>query len=90
MFERIAESPLETGRPWATISDLYVRPTYRRRGTGKKLLQACFDDLRRSGTSRARILVWSKNESAIGLYREVGFGDCTLTLEAELGEKQAQ
>ena len=50
MFQRIAKSILETDRPWAAVSDLYVRPAYRRRGIGKKLLQTCFDD----SVSRAR------------------------------------
>ena len=88
MFQRVVRSPIETHRKWANVSDLYVRPSHRERGIGRRLLEMCIIDLRASGTTHVRVRVWSKNENAIRLYRAVGFDDYTLTLEAGLSKAQ--
>jgi mycothiol synthase len=83
IFQRRSKTPLEVSHQWANISDLYVKPTHRGRGIARNLLQTCLDDLRSSGTTHVRVRVWSKNENAIRLYRQVGYGDHVLVLEAQ-------
>jgi ribosomal protein S18 acetylase RimI-like enzyme len=87
IFLRQAKTPLQMRHSHSFITDLYVRPSYRRRGIGMKLLQACFDDVQSSGTAHVRLAVWSKNESAIRLYRQVGFKDYMLMMETEIPTK---
>jgi len=84
IFQRQAPSrtPLELPHSWSYISDLYVKPTYRRRGIARSLLQACLGDLRSSGATHVRLSVWSNNPNAIKLYRSAGFKDHLLIMEA--------
>ena len=84
IFQRQSKTLLEVSHQWASISDLYVKPTHRGRGIGTNLLQTCLDGLRSSGTTHVRVRVGSKNENAIRLCRKVGFGDYVLVLEAQM------
>lgn len=86
IFQRQAQTStsLQLPRSWSYISDLYVKPGHRRRGIGRSLLQTCLEDLHSSGATYVRLSVWSKNSTAIRLYRQAGFNDHTLIMGAEL------
>jgi len=66
-------TPLDMGYKWSYISDIYVRPTHRRQGIGKRLLQANLEYLKSVGSEHLRLAVWDRNERAMELYRELGF-----------------
>lgn len=86
IFQRQAQTrtPLQLPRSWSYISDLYVKPSHRRRGIARSLLQTCLNDLRSSGATYVRLSVWSENPNAIRLYRLAGFKNQLLIMETEL------
>jgi len=73
--QKTVTSPLDMGYKWSYISDIYVRPTHRRRGIGRRLLQTTLEYLKSVGSEHIRLAVWDENEEAIRLYRELGFRD---------------
>ncbi len=69
------EAPDEEQTPYAYVSDLVVLPTSRGKGLGRKLLERAEAFARSSGVRVFQIGVLSRNEPAIRLYRDFGFGD---------------
>jgi mycothiol synthase len=65
-FEQLLEQDRETG--W--IIALFVRPEYRRRGLGTRLLEAGLDFLRRKGRRRAILFNYTPNDLLVGLDEE--------------------
>jgi ribosomal protein S18 acetylase RimI-like enzyme len=61
--------------------DLYVRPSHRRRGVGRRLLQSCLDALGEKGATDVQLRVWHANKNAIALYRQLGFKDRMITMQ---------
>jgi ribosomal protein S18 acetylase RimI-like enzyme len=84
MCQRQTKTALQTRHRWGYISDLYVVPRHRQRGIGRDLLRACLDYLQSTGVFHARLGVWSPNSRAIRLYRQLGFKEYMLMMEAEL------
>jgi ribosomal-protein-alanine N-acetyltransferase len=60
-------------RNGAEIDSLGVRPRYRQEGVATALLSATFRKLRRRGVRAVSLMVRRENESAIRLYRKLGF-----------------
>jgi ribosomal-protein-alanine N-acetyltransferase len=60
-------------RHGAEIDSLGVRPRYRQEGAATALLNATFRKLRRRGVEAVSLMVRRENESAIRLYRKLGF-----------------
>jgi ribosomal protein S18 acetylase RimI-like enzyme len=71
--QKTVTTPLDMGYKWSYISDIYIRPTHRRRGLGKRLLQTTLEYLKSIGSEHIRLAVWHRNEPAIRLYEELGF-----------------
>ncbi len=55
------------------ISDLWVAPVHQGLGIGSALISALIRDMRSEGLKRARIDTHAANESAIRLYKDLGF-----------------
>lgn len=55
------------------IHHLAVRPDARRRGTGRRLVQACLASLGRAGIQKCHLFVFQKNHDAIDFWRAIGF-----------------
>ena len=77
-------SPLILKEDICRIFDLYVKPEFRGRGIGKRLLEAAINEIKSRGIKTIRIDVISSNERAINLYRKFGFEDFIYTLELRL------
>jgi ribosomal protein S18 acetylase RimI-like enzyme len=88
LFKREQKGPFELQRKLSYIYDLYVRPSHRRKGVGKSLMRACLDDLRSAEPRQVRLNVWTKNKSATGLYRKMGFGDYLIVMKADAGPER--
>jgi len=64
--------PIFVPRPWLHIMDLYVRPSYRRRGVARALMEAALGWAREQGLESADLSVYSTNP-ARRLYEDLGF-----------------
>ncbi len=66
---------MEFGGLDAFVDDLFVRPGHRRRGLGKALLAALFDECRRRGVLAVHVETGPDNAAAMALYSSVGMAD---------------
>ena len=78
------KSPLKSPYRRGVIHDLYVRPGWRGKGIGRRLLEGALDRMRAWGLDMATISVATTNQVAIELYRRLGFKDFMLTLVRRL------
>lgn len=60
------------GRPGLYLEDLFVRPAFRRRGIGRRLLARLAHVAREENCGRVEWAVLDWNESAIGFYKSLG------------------
>ncbi len=63
----------EAGGPLATVTDLFVEPTHRRRGYGRAALEFVADTCRRLGVRGLELQVETHNAAGQALYRSFGF-----------------
>jgi GNAT superfamily N-acetyltransferase len=79
---------MEFGGLDAFVDDLFVRPVHRRRGLGKALLTALFDECRRRGVLAVHVETGPGNEAARALYASFGMKDRKrIILTASLTER---
>jgi ribosomal-protein-alanine N-acetyltransferase len=57
----------------ASLLNIVVLPSFRRRGIARQLLEHAFDDARRRSCRHCFLEVRASNESAIALYHQLGF-----------------
>jgi ribosomal protein S18 acetylase RimI-like enzyme len=55
------------------VLGIYVKPSHRRRGIGKKLMGRTLDDFKKEGCHKARLSVLANNQGAINFYKHFGF-----------------
>jgi ribosomal protein S18 acetylase RimI-like enzyme len=55
------------------VTQVCVAPDYRGRGLGKKLIQACAQNLEQRGFRYLTLTVTASNRNAVGLYEKLGF-----------------
>lgn len=85
-FARTDTNPI-IARNWRRhgyIADLYVEPTWRRRGIAAALMAWAERDFARRGLRRVMLDVLANNASAIGLYRKRKFQTYEVTLTKPL------
>jgi ribosomal protein S18 acetylase RimI-like enzyme len=68
----------------AHIQLVYVRDRARRRGATKALLQACVEDAKARGARTISLDVLTTNESALAIWRRLGFHEIALTMATPL------
>jgi len=59
--------------PWAEITEMYVRPQFRRNGLGRALVEAALDCGRQRGCHEFHLLVDRSNVTAQAFYIALGF-----------------
>jgi len=67
------------------VSDVWVRPDWRRRGIGGSLLEACEHVVRDQGFPRVGLSVGVDNAAASALYRSLGYRDAGIPEYQESG-----
>lgn len=65
---------LSDPQDWAEITEMYVRPAFRRRGIGTALVETALEHSRRRGCAEIHLLVNPDNRAAQRFYRAQGFG----------------
>jgi mycothiol synthase len=70
-FDRAHHNP--DGNPYAWISNLTIDPAWRGRGLGRALLAAGLTNLQERGARSVALQVDGGNDTALNLYRSVGF-----------------
>ncbi|MEM3616317.1 MAG: GNAT family N-acetyltransferase [Candidatus Bathyarchaeia archaeon] len=55
------------------ILGIYVKPRYRRKGVGKRLIGETLDSFRKRGCHKARLEVFADNHNAIEFYARLNF-----------------
>ena len=58
---------------WTVLTRLYVRPDFRGQGLSKDLVTLLLNESEKQGATKALLQVDSKNATAIGLYKKMGF-----------------
>jgi ribosomal protein S18 acetylase RimI-like enzyme len=82
--QKVVTTPLDMGYNWSYVSDIYVTPTHRRKGLGKRLLQATIGYLKSEGSEHIRLAVWHRNKVAIQIYEQLGFKEHMNILQIDL------
>ena len=84
MFQSEIKTLLEVSHKVGDITDLYVKPIYRRQGVARQLLQSCVGRIKSRGVTDLQLRVWCMNKGAIALYRQLGFRDRMLTMQSKM------
>ena len=58
---------------WAEITEMYVRPKFRRQGIGRSLVEAALNHGRRRGCCEFHLLVDPSNKIGQAFYADLGF-----------------
>ncbi|WP_297086227.1 GNAT family N-acetyltransferase [uncultured Draconibacterium sp.] len=66
------------------VAEMMVEKTQQGKGIGKKMLNYFFETVDRQLYTDAFIRVWIENETALGLYKKVGFKPCASIVQAKL------
>lgn len=86
VFKRVVQNCLYSGKteklglPRAELLSIVVSTAEQRKGVGEELCKAGFQECRRRGIERVKVLVAADNEAADRLYQKVGF---KLSLETD-------
>ncbi len=64
---------LSGAEDWAEITEIYVRPQFRRRGIGRALAEAALEYGRKRGCREFHLLVDPSNETGQAFYAALGF-----------------
>jgi ribosomal protein S18 acetylase RimI-like enzyme len=67
--------------PYAEISELFVSERYRRRGIARALMTELEVRARAAGASSLAVLTAADNDTAVALYRAMGFQEFSIALQ---------
>ena len=70
--------------PTAYISDIVVLKEYRGKGIGKALMKRAEDFTKENRLKYVKLIVFSENQNAIGLYKSLDFEDYETTMIKEI------
>ena len=76
---------IESHRPHAELSDIYVAETQRRRGVGRALMAHAERLARERGCPRIHLTAGLENREALAFYRALGYSEFGITLFRDLG-----
>ena len=71
-------SPAFSPKTWAAVEDIYVTQTYRSKGVGRALVEACRDWARDKGADGVSLQVAAGNERARKFYDTLGFREVSV------------
>jgi GNAT superfamily N-acetyltransferase len=65
--------PFQVPEPRAIVDQLGIAAAWRRRGIGRRLMEAAHEWARQHGARRVLLNVWEFNEGALALYASLGY-----------------
>ncbi len=68
----------------AFIYDVIIEEEYRGKGFGKQIMLLLENEIKKQGLNRVGLHVFGTNETAINLYRSIGYSTIDLIMEKEL------
>jgi GNAT superfamily N-acetyltransferase len=74
--------------PYAELSELYVRPQFRRLGVARALLTVLEEEARRSGATSWAVLTGEDNNAALAAYQTWGFRPFSVALQKWLTDER--
>lgn len=77
---------IESARPHAELSDIFVDERFRRRGVGRALMSHAEGLARERGCARIHLTTDRWNDGARAFYRALGYSEFGVTLNRELQE----
>ncbi len=82
----VRENPMLSNSPLGVMMELYVHPSYRRRGVAAKLVEAAENELKKIGAKAIAAEFPYLNEIAVSFYDKLGFRPLTAIYVKELRE----
>ena len=83
----VRHNPILRASPLGVMMELYVHPSYRRRGVARRLIEEAAKKLREKGAKAIAAEFPHLNEIAVSFYRDLGFRPLTSVYIKELEEK---
>lgn len=83
-MQRAPELPVFIPQRWSVIDDLFVLPSFRRRGIGAQLIGAAENWARERGGAWLELGVYTFNEDARAFYEALGYGPVSTKLRKPL------
>jgi diamine N-acetyltransferase len=80
-FHEHPDNPFRQARRWCEIDQIAVDPAWRRRGVGRRLMQAALDEARARAFPDAELSSWAFNTDAHAMFRRLGFEPRIVTFE---------
>ena len=74
-----------SGTVW-NIADVWVKPSYRRRGIARHLVKASEERAIRDGATEVRLQVYASNDAASMMYGQLGYRTIIRTMRKRLDE----
>jgi GNAT superfamily N-acetyltransferase len=78
------QHPMFVERVFVAVDNIFVLPEERRQGIGKALMEKIRAWGKRKGASEMRLSLYTQNDEGLHFYRQLGFADYKLTLQAPL------
>jgi ribosomal protein S18 acetylase RimI-like enzyme len=75
---------LSMAEDWAEITEMYVRPPFRRRGVGRALVERAVGHARYRGCTEVHLLTDATNVAAQSFYQAVGFRQDSWEMRLEI------
>jgi mycothiol synthase len=66
---------------FGSVDQVYLKPAYRGRGLGARLMEAAHRHLAEAGVAYVRLYVTESNRAAVSLYRRLGYDVIRLEME---------
>lgn len=82
----VKNKPLRVLNKEGSIEEWYVEEKYRGKGMGKQLYEELLKEFKKAGCTHLGLRVYTANNSAINIYRKMGFIDSELTMVKSLNK----
>jgi ribosomal protein S18 acetylase RimI-like enzyme len=76
--------------PYSFMAELFVRPDYRKRGIGRKLVERAESHAAESGTYKMELKVLAQNQPAVRFYEALGYKPRIVVMSKRIGTSERE